>query len=176
MFVLGHRQLAYVSYPATSIMCANEWLCLFRCYSYYYNDGSMNDFHHAHYFSLASRGAALVMMEFTAVDPLGRVSPRDSGLWKDEQIAPMKRVVDAINSQGTVAGLQLNHGGRKAPSFCLIHVLYLNPNGPSADDNHGKPSALNKEQIKDLVPKYADAAVRADKAGVQLLELHDAHG
>lgn len=161
----------------------------FVLFRYSCNDGSMNDFHLAHYFSFASRGAGLVMMESTAVDPLGRVSPRDSGLWKDEQIAPMKRVADAVKSQGAVIGLQLNHGGRKAsmtPPFAGPRLVTESEGGwanniwgPSElpfDDNHGKPNALSKGQIKELVQKYADAAVRADKAGVQLLELHSAHG
>ncbi|KAI7873675.1 FMN-linked oxidoreductase, partial [Lichtheimia hyalospora FSU 10163] len=122
-------------------------------------DGAMNDFHLAHYFSFALRGAGLVFLEATAVEPQGRISPHDSGLWKDEQIAPMKRVVDAIKSQGSVAGLQIAHAGRKASMGSHFAGYSLVPEskegwandiwGPSElpfDDKHGKPHELSKEQ------------------------------
>ncbi|CDH54394.1 xenobiotic reductase [Lichtheimia corymbifera JMRC:FSU:9682] len=152
-------------------------------------DGAMNDFHLAHYFSFALRGAGLIIMEATAVEARGRISPNDAGLWKDEQIAPMKRVVDAIKSQGAVAGLQIAHAGRKASMgspFAGYRLVSESeggwPNdiwGPSEvpfDEKHGKPHELSKEQLKDLVQKWADTAVRADKAGVEVLEIHSAHG
>ncbi|KAJ8654671.1 hypothetical protein O0I10_009722 [Lichtheimia ornata] len=153
------------------------------------HDGAMNDFHLAHYFSFALRGAGLIIMEATAVEPQGRISPHDSGLWKDEQIAPLKRVVDAIKSQGAVAGLQIAHAGRKASMGSPFAGYRLVPEseegwandiwGPSElpfDEKHGKPHELSKEQLKVLVQKWADTAVRADKAGIEVLEIHSAHG
>ncbi|CDH54393.1 xenobiotic reductase [Lichtheimia corymbifera JMRC:FSU:9682] len=152
-------------------------------------DGAMNDFHLAHYFSFALRGAGLIIMESTAITPQGLISPHDTGLWKDEQIAPMKRVVDAIKSQGSVAGLQIAHAGRKASMgspFAGYRLLSESEEGwPNAiwsaselpyDEEHGKPHTLSKEQIKDLVQKFADTTVRADKAGVEVLEVQGAHG
>lgn len=149
----------------------------------------MNDFHLAHYFSFALRGAGLIIMESTAITPQGLISPHDTGLWKDEQIAPMKRVVDAIKSQGSVAGLQIAHAGRKASMgspFAGYRLLSESEEGwPNAiwgaselpyDEEHGKPHTLSKEQIKDLVQKFADTTVRADKAGVEVLEIQGAHG
>ncbi|KAF7720976.1 hypothetical protein EC973_005660, partial [Apophysomyces ossiformis] len=77
-------------------------------------DGQLNDFHLVHYGSYALRGAGLIIVEATAVEPQGRITPQDSGLWSESQIEPLKRVVDFIKSQGSVPGLQIAHAGRKA--------------------------------------------------------------
>ncbi|KAI8149516.1 hypothetical protein BJV82DRAFT_573835 [Fennellomyces sp. T-0311] len=125
----------------------------------------------------------------TAVEPQGRISPHDSGLWEDGQIAPLKRVADMIRAQGSVPGLQIAHAGRKASMGSPFDAYRVVPEeeggwskdvrGPSEDsfnEGHCRPHALTKEQIQDLVQKFADAAVRADKAGIDVIEIHSAHG
>lgn len=162
---------------------------LFLISRYSCQDGFLNDFHLAHYFSFAFKGAGLVIIEATAVEPEGRISPHDSGLWSDDHIAPLKRVVDAIKTQGAVPGLQIAHAGRKASMGSPFAGYRLVPEeeggwandvrGPSDvpfDDKHAKPHALSKQDLKELVQKFVDAAVRADKAGIEVLEIHSAHG
>ncbi len=77
-------------------------------------DGFPNDWHLVHLGSRAVGGAGLVMMEATAVEPLGRITPNDMGIWSDAHIEPMARIVRFISSQGAVPGIQLAHAGRKA--------------------------------------------------------------
>lgn len=54
------------------------------------------------------------MVEATSITPEGRITPEDSGLWKDSQIEPLRRIVEFAHSQGQKIGIQLGHGGRKA--------------------------------------------------------------
>ncbi|KAG1035539.1 hypothetical protein G6F43_013213 [Rhizopus delemar] len=82
-------------------------------------DGFFNDFHLAHYASFAFKGVAAIIIEATAVEPRGRITPHDAGLWSDEHIAPLKRIVDLIKTQGTIPALQLAHAGRKASTSSL---------------------------------------------------------
>src|SRR5580700_8511001 len=77
-------------------------------------DGFANDWHLVHLGSRAVGGAALVMVEATAVTADGRISPGDLGIWKDEHIEPLGRIVRFVHTQGAVAGIQLAHAGRKA--------------------------------------------------------------
>lgn len=101
----------------------------------------------------------------------------------------MQRIVDVIKSQGSTPGIQIAHAGRKASMSPPFKGDYLEtepdggwPNnvvGPSDvpfADHYAQPRALTKEQIKSIVQSFADAAVRADKAGIEVLEIHGAHG
>jgi 2,4-dienoyl-CoA reductase-like NADH-dependent reductase (Old Yellow Enzyme family) len=101
----------------------------------------------------------------------------------------LKRVVDAIKSQGTVPGIQIAHAGRKAsmsPPFKGDYIEEESNNGwpenvvgpsdiPFAE-HYPQPNAMTKDDIKRAVQAFADAAVRADKAGIEVLEIHGAHG
>ncbi|KAH7151452.1 hypothetical protein DER46DRAFT_690443 [Fusarium sp. MPI-SDFR-AT-0072] len=159
-------------------------------------DGHLTDFHLVHYGSFATKGAALVIVEATAVAPNARISTGDSGLWKDSQIAPLKRVVDYIHAQGQKAGIQLCHSGLKGSMLPLwlakgdpmVHFPLANeeqggwPNdvwAPSAN-RHGPgypmPKEMGREQIDLAVEQFASAAKRAAEAGVDFIELHGAHG
>src|SRR6201994_57440 len=77
-------------------------------------DGFANDWHLVHLGSRAVGGAALVMMEATAVEARGRISPQDHGIWKDEHVEFLSRITHFLHQQGAVAGIQLAHAGRKA--------------------------------------------------------------
>ncbi|GES80483.1 NADPH dehydrogenase [Rhizophagus clarus] len=129
--------------------------------------------------------------EATAVTAQGRISPSDSGLWKDEQIAPLKRIVDFVHSQGVKIGIQLAHAGRKASTGApfIISKGQLCPEeyggwpddvvGPSPipwNENHASPKELTVEQIHEIEEAYVTAAKRAEKAGFDIVELHFAHG
>src|ERR1700731_2767106 len=77
-------------------------------------DGFADDWHLVHLGSRAVGGAALVMVEATAVTADGRITPGDLGIWKDEHIEPLERIAKFVHRQGAVAGIQLAHAGRKA--------------------------------------------------------------
>ncbi|KAG1467712.1 hypothetical protein G6F56_004254 [Rhizopus delemar] len=153
------------------------------------NDGFFNDFHLAHYSSFALKGVGLIIIEATAVEARGRISINDAGLWSDDHIAPLKRIVDIIQSQGSVAALQIAHAGRKASGGSLWSGDKPTPKseggwpdevvGPSNvpfSEAHPKPQALTIPELQQVKQSWVDAAIRADKAGVEVLEIHSAHG
>ncbi|KAJ1857496.1 NADH-dependent flavin oxidoreductase [Coemansia sp. RSA 1722] len=156
-------------------------------------DGFVSDFHLSHYSQFAMRGAGLIMVEATGVLPEGRISPNCLGIWKDEHIEGLRRTVSHMHKYGAVAGIQLGHSGRKGSTIPL--QLYGTRDtfkstleegawpdkvyGPSAipyDENHYVPKEMTAEQIKLVQQAFIDGAVRADKAGFDVIELHSAHG
>lgn len=150
-------------------------------------DGVPQEWHHTHLAQFASGGAGMVVAEATAVSPEGRISPRDTGLWNDEQRDAWTPIVAAIRSRGAVAGIQLAHAGRKASTwwpFSGRRGSVLEDEGgwttvaPSAIafDGYAAPVALDLATIDRVVADFAAAARRAVEAGFQVLELHGAHG
>ncbi|CCF38223.1 NADH:flavin oxidoreductase/NADH oxidase [Colletotrichum higginsianum] len=156
-------------------------------------DGHVADYHVVHLGQFALHGAALTVIEATAVEPRGRISPEDVGLWKDSQIAPLKRVADFIHSQNQAVGIQLAHAGRKgsllAPWITEVHgkSLARESEGGWPDDcvapssipytkDWATPRELTVEEIQGLVKSFADAAKRAIEAGIDVIEIHAAHG
>jgi 2,4-dienoyl-CoA reductase-like NADH-dependent reductase (Old Yellow Enzyme family) len=151
-------------------------------------DGHLTDFHLVHLGSFALRGAALIMVEATSVTPNGRISPEDSGLWKDSQVSPLARIVEFIHSQGQKVAIQLCHSGRKAsmlaPWFAArdIYAVATEEHGgwpgdlwaPSAvpyTEHHPTPQAMTQEQIELVIQKFAEASKRAVLAGVGKIPL-----
>jgi NADPH2 dehydrogenase len=141
-------------------------------YSVANKDGIATDWHYVHYVSRAIGGTGLIIIEMTDVEPDGRISDYDLGLWSDDHIAPLKRIVDACHLYGAKVGIQIAHAGRKAEDAEV-------PVAPSAipfDENSKTPRALSTEDIKGMVEKFRLAAQRAVKAGFDVIELHGAHG
>src|ERR1700734_1072232 len=136
-------------------------------------DGFANDWHLVHLGSRAQGGAGLVMLEAAAVLPEGRISPADLGVWKDEHIQNLRRIAEFIHTQGSRAGMQLAHAGRKgstASPFGAGRVLVTPADGgwqpvaPSAiafAPDYGVPAALDPSGIKAVVEGFRHAARRA---------------
>jgi 2,4-dienoyl-CoA reductase-like NADH-dependent reductase (Old Yellow Enzyme family) len=149
-------------------------------------DGHPTDWHLVHLGSFARGGAGLVMQEATAVTAEGRISPWDAGVWTDAQAADYRRITDFVRSQGAVPGIQLAHAGRKASSRRPWEGRGVVPPtdggwlpvGPATDPYPGlaTPTALTTEQVRALVADWRAAAVRADAAGFEVIEIHSAHG
>lgn len=150
-------------------------------------DGFANDWHLVHLGSRAVGGAALVIQEATAVTKGGKISPDDMGLWKDEQIEPLQRITAFIKSQGSAAGIQLAHAGRKASmnSSWKGGKQVEESNGgwitqaPSAipfNEGYPFPEAMSKEDIIQVVKDFKSSAIRALEAGFEVIEIHGAHG
>ncbi|MCK2036383.1 NADH:flavin oxidoreductase/NADH oxidase [Microbacterium sp. SSW1-49] len=150
-------------------------------------DGVVQEWHHTHLAQFASGGAGLIIAEATAVVPDGRISPRDVGLWNDEQRDAWVPIVQAIHDRGAVAGVQLAHAGRKASTWWP----WAEGSGsvPAAEggwtttapsdiayEGFAAPVALDADGIERIVDAFAAAARRALDAGFDVLELHGAHG
>src|SRR5260370_503274 len=133
-------------------------------------------------------GAGLVLTEATAVLPEARISPQDLGIWMDDHIEPLARIVRFIHEQGSVAGMQLAHAGRKASTYrpWSGHGKIPESSGGSSNvvaptalafaDDYPLPQALSIDDIRHIVSAFAAAAHRASEAGFRVIEIHAAHG
>ncbi len=150
-------------------------------------DGFANDWHLVHLGSRAVGGAGLVFTEATAVSAEGRITPDDLGIWKDEHIEFLKRITRFIKKQGSVAGIQLAHAGRKASHFSTWkggNALGENegawetlaPSALAYKEGEPLPKAMSKEDIQQLIKDFITAAERSLKAGFEVIEIHAAHG
>ena len=150
-------------------------------------DGMPTDWHFVHLGSRAVGGAALVIVEATAVCPEGRISPDDSGLWSRRHAHAFERITRFIKEHGAVAGVQLAHAGRKAStaapwlggkavSSAKGGWTPLAPTAEPFADGYAKPKQMSAGDIENTVQRFCDSARFALEAGFELLELHFAHG
>jgi len=150
-------------------------------------DGFSNDWHFVHLGTRAVGGAALVMTEAAAVTADGRISPNDLGIYDDRHVDGLARCVRFIQSQKTLAGMQIAHAGRKASTArpwedgCAVarEGGGWEPVGPGAEpfaDNYPTPRAATAAEIAAIVDAFSAAARRALAAGFDIVELHAAHG
>ncbi|KAH7119726.1 NADPH dehydrogenase [Dendryphion nanum] len=153
-------------------------------------DGHHTAWHFTHLGGIIQRGPGLSLVEATAVVPEGRITPEDSGLWKDSQIEPLRKIVEFAHSQNQLIGIQLGHAGRKASTVAPwlsagdiagpeLNGWPDNVKGPSAiayNDHHCQPKEMTKEDIEELKKAWKAAVERALKAGFDTIEIHNAHG
>ncbi|TKA74417.1 hypothetical protein B0A55_06217 [Friedmanniomyces simplex] len=166
--------------------------------------GNLTPWHLATLGHYAIKGAALVFIEATAVQANGRISPNCPGLWRDEQIEGVRAVAELCRSQSALCGIQLAHAGRKG-STCAPFVAARAGKGSSvragvdvggwpgevvgpswgenqAWDGEGgaggywAPRELTGEEIEGMVGEWAASARRAVEAGLDVIEVHGAHG
>jgi len=151
-------------------------------------DGFANNWHLVHLGSRAVGGASLIIQEATAVVPEGRITYGDLGIWKDEHINKWKEIVSFIHQQGSLAGIQLAHAGRKAScekpwlggaQIASDHINGWKTVAPSAvafTQNTEAPLALDKPGIGKIIDAFVQATKRCKVIGYDLLEIHAAHG
>jgi len=151
-------------------------------------DGYANDWHFIHLGSRAVGGAGLVLTEATAILPEARISPQDLGIWSDNHIEPLARIVRFIHEQGSVAGMQLAHAGRKASTYRPWEGQgavpenaggwknVVAPSPVAFADHYPVPRSLTSDDIQGVVAAFAEAARRACEAGFRVIEIHAAHG
>ncbi len=151
-------------------------------------DGFANEWHLVHLGTRAVGGAAVVFTEANAVTAEGRISPEDLGIWKDEHVEYLSSITKFVRQQGSIAGTQLAHAGRKASTaapwkggrpITLDQGGWTPIFGPSAikfADGYQVPAELTLAQIRATVAAFRDAARRALAAGFEVIELHGAHG
>jgi len=152
-------------------------------------DGCMTDWHTIHLGHLALSGAALLTIEATAVKPEGRITYRDVGLYSDESEGAMRRVLESVRRWSDMpVAVQLAHAGRKASSEVPwkggAQIPPSHPNGwqteaPSAvpfKEDHNAPVALDREGLAGVRNAFAQAAIRAARLGIDVVQIHAAHG
>jgi 2,4-dienoyl-CoA reductase-like NADH-dependent reductase (Old Yellow Enzyme family) len=156
-------------------------MCQYSC-----QEGMANDWHLVHLGSRAVGGAALVMVEATAVSPEGRISPADMGIWSDEHQRALQPVAEFIKAQGAVAAIQLAHAGRKASTDAPWRGgkpvaesaggwQALAPS-PLAFGDYPAPREMTAADVAKVTAQFAEAARRSLAAGFDVVELHMAHG
>ena len=155
---------------------------------YVATDGLAGDWHLVHLGSRAVGGVALVVVEATAVTPEGRITPGDLGIWGEQHVEPLARIVRFVHSQGAVAGIQLAHAGRKASceppwqggarlkTSAAGGWTVVAPSPVPFSECDPLPTPLDDDGIDGIVAAFAAAADRALAAGFRVIEIHAAHG
>lgn len=154
--------------------------------------GFANDWHFVHLGRFAIGGAGLVMVEATAVLPEGRITHGDLGIWDDLHIPQLERIAGFLQSQGTAAGIQLAHAGRKASmqkpwdgngplqdiDFARGDIPWtvMAPSPIPVDEGWLLPKEMSQTDIEAVKLAWSLAASRAARAGFDVLEIHCAHG
>lgn len=141
-------------------------------YSATNKEGFLEDFHYTHYISRAIGQIGLIMVEATAVTKQGRISEKDLGIWRDEQIAPLKRLVDGIHQYEAKTAIQLAHAGRKAK----VEGDILAPSAIPFDEHAKTPNEMSEADIRETIFAFKEGARRAKEAGFDIIEIHGAHG
>jgi NADPH2 dehydrogenase len=144
-------------------------MCMYSCNL----DGIAQDWHFTHYTTRAVGGVGLVLLEATGVENRGRISDRDLGLWSDDQIDGLKRIVEGCRKYGAKVGVQLAHAGRKSEVLAEPNIA---PSPIAFNDKYRTPTEMTKGDIRKVAAAFRDAARRADLAGFDTIELHAAHG
>lgn len=158
-------------------------------YSAVNSDGLPQLWHLQHYGAMAAGGFGLVLVEATSVQPAGRITPRDLGLWEDTQISGHANIVSIIRTSGAVAGVQLAHAGAKAstypplPGFARGSASLddggwqtVGPVSGSLQPSLAPARALTSEEIVRCIEDFAAATKRSDAAGYDVVQIHAAHG
>ena len=154
------------------------------------DNGHATAWHQAHIGGIVSRGPGLTCIEATSVNPTGRITPEDAGLWSDSQADALRPIVDFAHSQGQKIMIQIGHAGRKASTVApWLSGGSLAPKdlggwpddvvGPSAiawNEHHATPRAMTLSEIEDLKKAFASTIKRAVDIGFDAIELHGAHG
>ncbi len=158
-------------------------MCQYSC-----KDGLADEWHLVHLGSRAVGGAGLVMVEASGVEPRGRISPGDMGIWSNAHSAALEPVAAFIKQQRSVPAIQLAHAGRKASTY----APWLNrgtqiplseggwqtiaPSPIPFNEADAPPREMTTADINQVVQAFKHAAELSRKAGFQVIEIHAAHG
>lgn len=150
-------------------------------------NGCVGNWHMMHLGSMAVSGAGMLVIEATAINPVARLSPGDCELWSDAQEAALAPILDFCRKAGGARiGMQLWHAGRKSSvtvAWERQQAIPLTAGGwtPLAADDRpyprrNTPKAMDEQDMRQIIQDYVDATRRADRLGIEFLELHCAHG
>ena len=153
-------------------------------------DGIISDWHLQHYSRFAFSGLGAAFIEATGVSPEGRIGHGCTGIWSDDHVEGLSKIVKTFNQYDCLSGIQLAHAGRKA-SFLrpwdgaspITENDKIEPAwqtiGPSAipiNNSSPVPKEMTIEDINRVKEDFKNAAIRANIAGFDILEIHGAHG
>ena len=153
-------------------------------------DGVISDWHFQHYSRFAFSGLGAAFVEATGVSPEGRIGHGCTGIWSDDHVEGLSKIVKTFNQYDCLSGIQLAHAGRKA-SFLrpwdgaspITENDKIEPAwqtiGPSAipiNNSSPVPKEMTIEDINRVKEDFKNAAIRANIAGFDILEIHGAHG
>lgn len=144
-------------------------MCMYSCHN---ENGRVEDWHRVHYPTRAVGQVGLIILEATAVQPEGRISTRDLGIWGDEHTKGLTELVNLMKAHGSKTGIQLAHAGRKA----TVEGDIFAPSPLAFNDKYKTPLEMTKEDIAKTIEAFKHAAIRAKSAGFDVIELHGAHG
>lgn len=136
-------------------------------------DGSVSDELIAYYNARAKGGIGLILTEYAFVTPAGRSSDHQISVAEDDMIPGLAKLVQTMHESGAKIGLQLQHGGRRAMGENCDLVA---PSAIPMEYGARVPHAMTKEEVHTLIDEFIAGAVRAKKAGFDLVEVHCAHG
>ncbi|TYS49398.1 NADPH dehydrogenase NamA [Bacillus infantis] len=163
----------FSSYTVKDVTLKNRIVMAPMCmYSSHNEDGKVENWHLTHYTSRAVGQVGLIIVEATAVTAQGRISPQDLGIWSDDHIEGLQKLTGMMKEHGTRAGIQLAHAGRKA----VIEGEIIAPSAVAFNEKMKMPKEMTKEEIKETIEAFKEGAVRAKKAGFEVIEIHAAHG
>ncbi|MDO5045727.1 MAG: NADH:flavin oxidoreductase/NADH oxidase [Campylobacter sp.] len=144
-------------------------MCMYKAKD---DNGMPRCFHKLHYAARSLGGVGLIIVEATAVEPRGRITHNDLGLWSDEQIEDHAKLVKDSSKYGAKMAIQLAHAGRK--STCDSEPIA--PSALKFSDEYKTPKEMSLDDINLIKAKFVEAALRAQKAGYDIIEIHAAHG
>lgn len=137
-------------------------------------NGIANEFHIQHYGSRAYGGVGTIIVESTAVLQNGKIRDKDLGLWKDEHIEPMSKIVKISKTAGSIIGVQLNHAGAKSE---LLNIDKYGTTKKYFDYlDQSKLIIADEKILFEIENAFVESARRAKDAGFDFVELHAAHG
>ncbi|MGY0694677.1 NADPH dehydrogenase NamA [Virgibacillus sp. FSP13] len=144
-------------------------MCMYSCFK---QDGKVTPFHLTHLASRAVGQVGLIITEATAVQPEGRISPQDLGIWDDDHVKGLTMINEQIHANGAKSAIQLAHAGRKAEVESDIFA----PTATRFNEKYKVPKEMTAENIKQTIDAFKQGARRAKAAGFDIIELHGAHG
>jgi hypothetical protein len=143
-------------------------MCMYKAKN---ENGCPRCFHRLHYAARALGGVGLIIVEATAVEPRGRITSRDLGLWNDDQQEAHARLVKECVKYGAAMAVQLAHAGRKSECEGLIA-----PSAVKFSESYKMPKQMSADDIVSVKQAFVQAAIRAQRAGYAATEIHAAHG
>src|SRR5699024_4132507 len=132
-------------------------MCMYSCMK---EDGKITPFHMTHYVSRAVGQVGLIVTEATAVQPEGRISTQDIGIWKDDHVEGLKQLNEQLHTYGAKTGIQLAHAGRKA----VLESDSYAPSPLAFNNSYKEPLDISSEDINATIEAFKNAERSYDKA------------
>ncbi|WP_088350779.1 NADPH dehydrogenase NamA [Ureibacillus massiliensis] len=165
--------MLFSNYQVKNIILKNRIVMSPMCmYASSEKDGRVTEFHKIHYASRAFGQVGLIFLESTSVDPQGRISVFDLGIWDNLHVQGLKSIVDAVHNGGSKIGIQLSHAGRKA----IVEGSVYAPSSIRYKEGMKLPIEMSYEDIKRTINDFKNGAIRSQEAGFDVIEIHAAHG